>query len=423
MIGAPVTVYTGGDTHKWRVSHIKQGIGASITITHELSEMIVDKSWFMFDTSIGSLVLQRLGVFSDNTLKRTTNSSEIWRNILHSDKMMDGEILMVLLEWTIHGNPSREELGLPKAQNTSWLVDRSFWQSWVQNNEPRIVPLVTSKEWVCIDREPTWGTEVSRNVLCKLLDTCFSTRATEGDTSMRQYALLDLDRSSVDRVQFMTCDYIKGTEGHYMPKESFLYLRKYERMIEKITFPTPIHLLDHIVIPIHICKSHWFPAHINLRTRSISMLDSSRIYNMAAYPHQRMLIWKFFRMVWTTHAEAAAPVLHWTIPPERFIGLHPRLTDVTPRMIQILGQCAKATTTSTMDTTTDKIKSRWIRRGISPEMAGSRPKDPPVQHWTYTEQPGTPEQDNFTNTTETRLACGISSEKYTRYTIVSSWSL
>jgi len=69
----------------------------------------------MFDTNIGSLVLQRLGFFSDNTLKRTTNSSEIWRNILNSDKKMDGEILMVLLEWTIHGNPSRKELGLPKA--------------------------------------------------------------------------------------------------------------------------------------------------------------------------------------------------------------------------------------------------------------------------------------------------------------------
>jgi len=47
IIGAPVTVYTGGDAHQWRVSHIKQGIGASITITHELIEMIVDKSWFM----------------------------------------------------------------------------------------------------------------------------------------------------------------------------------------------------------------------------------------------------------------------------------------------------------------------------------------------------------------------------------------
>jgi len=29
-------------------------------------------------------------------LKRTTNSIEIWRNILNPEKMMDGEALMVL---------------------------------------------------------------------------------------------------------------------------------------------------------------------------------------------------------------------------------------------------------------------------------------------------------------------------------------
>ena len=141
--------------------------------------------------------------------------------------------------------------------------------------------------------------------------------------------------------------------------------------------------------------------------------DSSQIYSVAAYPNQRMLIWKFFRMVWTTHAEVVAPVPHWTIPPERFTGLHPRLTDLTPRMIQTLGQGTKITTINIMDTTTEKIKSRWIRRGISAEMDGSRLKDPLIQPWTYIEQPGTPQQDNFTNTTETRLACGI-------YTVHSS---
>jgi len=91
--------------------------------------MIVDMSWFMFDINIGSLVLQRLGFFSDTVLKRTTNSIEIWRNILNPDKMMDGETLTVLLEWTIHGSPSTDKLGLPEAQSKTWLVDRSFWQS------------------------------------------------------------------------------------------------------------------------------------------------------------------------------------------------------------------------------------------------------------------------------------------------------
>jgi len=118
-------------------------------------------------------------------------------------------------------------------------------------------------------------------------------------------------------------------------------------------------------------------------------------------------------MVWTTHADAAAPVPYWTFPPERFIGLHPRLTDLTPEMIQRLGQGTKVTTSSIMDTINDEIKSRWIRRGISPELAGNRPKDPPEQPWTELEQPGTPQQDNFTNTKETRLACGI-------YTVLSS---
>jgi len=192
-----------------------------------------------------------------------------------------------------------------------------------------------------------------------------------------------------------------------MPKENFLYLRKSERMIEKITFPTPIHLLYHIVIPIHIRKSHWFPAHINLRTQSISLLDSSQIYSAAAYPHQRMLIWKFFRMVWTTHAEAEAPAPQWIIPPERFTGLHPRLTDLTPRMTQTLGQGTKINTSNTMNITTEEIKFRWNRRGIRPEMEGSRQQDPLVQPWTYIEQPGTPQQDNFKDTTETRLACSI----------------
>jgi len=67
---------------------------------------------------------------------------------------------------------------------------------------------------------------------------------------MRQCVLLDQDRPNIDLegIQLMTCDYIKGTEGYYMPRGSFLNLRKYERIIEseKITLPTPIHLLQEI---------------------------------------------------------------------------------------------------------------------------------------------------------------------------------
>jgi len=66
-----------------------------------------------------------------------------------------------------------------------------------------------------------------------------------------------------------------------------------------------------------------------------------------------------------------------------------------------------------MNISTSKMKSSWIQRGISPATEGSRLHDPLVQPWTYIEQPGTPQQNNFNNTRETRLACGI-------YTVLSS---
>jgi len=184
-------------------------------------------------------------------------------------------------------------------------------------------------------------------------------------------------------------------------------------MIEKITPPTPIHLLDHIIIPINIRHSHWFPAHINLQTRGISLLDSSQVYSAASYPQQKMLIWKFFRMVWTTHVGAGAPGPYWVIPHDRFIKLHPRLTNLTPTTTQTLRNCQQIIISSIMEVTSDCIRTRWNRRGIRPELAGTQATDHPGQNWTELERPGTPQQNNFTNTKETRLACGI-------YTVLSA---
>ena len=82
----------------------------------------------------------------------------------------------------------------------------------------------------------------------------------------------------------MTDNYFIGGVGYYMPSESFRYLRKVERMIEKITPPTPINLLDHIIIPINVRHSHWFPAHINLHNQSFSFLDSYQEYSVTSYP-------------------------------------------------------------------------------------------------------------------------------------------
>jgi len=88
--GRLVIVKTGGVTQQWRVSSIKIATCTLVTIKFENVEMIVDKSWFVFDANFGSLFLQRLGFFGDMALKRTTNSYEIWRDILNPARMMDG---------------------------------------------------------------------------------------------------------------------------------------------------------------------------------------------------------------------------------------------------------------------------------------------------------------------------------------------
>ena len=56
------------------------------------------------------------------------------------------------------------------------------------------------------------------------------------------------------------------------------------------------HLVDHIIIPINVRESHWFPAHKDVKFRRMSFLDSSYAYSAADYPRQKMLLWKFYRM-------------------------------------------------------------------------------------------------------------------------------
>ena len=118
----PVTIYTGGHPQCWQVSHVGPDSGTSVTLEYENCVTTVDKSWVTFDSQVGTLVLQRLGFFNDSISKRTTNSFEIWQNILNPDKMMNGETLTVLLEWTLHGSPTHDTLGLPMAQSKTWLV-------------------------------------------------------------------------------------------------------------------------------------------------------------------------------------------------------------------------------------------------------------------------------------------------------------
>jgi len=53
-------------------------------------------------------------------------------------------------------------------------------------------------------------------------------------------------------------------------------------MIVKIKFAVPIRLLDHLIIPINR-ESHWFSAHMDIRIRNMSFLDSRYAHSSANY--------------------------------------------------------------------------------------------------------------------------------------------
>ena len=171
---------------------------------------------------------------------------------------MNGETLTVLLEWTIHGSPTNDTLGLPMTQSKTWLVDRSFWQSWEQNNKPLPVPW-DSKEWGCIDQEPVWGMAINHKGMSKILDICFSkvenNISPNGSDRQCRRTLLDQFSPKTDPVdiRLMTDNYIIGGEGYYMPSESFRYLRKCARpgsstlgQVERFSWTDPL-VLDPLV--------------------------------------------------------------------------------------------------------------------------------------------------------------------------------
>ena len=114
--------------------------------------------------------------------------------------------------------------------------------------------------------EPVWGnSEVVNDKLSTALDTCFSgqTVAALAFTALSQRSkdipLMRADlpkqhvtNSALQGLQLMTIDYIKGKAGFYTTLEGFSNSRKCERMVAKIKFSVPFHLLDHVIIPINV---------------------------------------------------------------------------------------------------------------------------------------------------------------------------
>jgi len=54
------------------------------------------------------------------------------------------------------------------------------------------------------------------------------------------------------------------------------------------------------------------------------------------FSRQKMLLWKFYRITWTVHANVDAPAPSWVVHPARIMSLHTRLTELTPVMVHAL---------------------------------------------------------------------------------------
>jgi len=190
-----------------------------------------------------------------------------------------------------------------------------------------------------VHERKVWGKEVVYEKLTTALDTFFSG---DGDSPWvalspksreipPMYAKLPREHvrnSTLQGLQLMTNDYTKGKAGFYMTLKIFSKNRKCERMIAKIQFPVPIHLLDHSNTRLRRPR---VPLVSSVHGRKIPTHKLSRLELrlQLCRLQQKILLGKFYRMAWTVHAHADAPAPSWVVHPARMTSLHTRLTKLT----------------------------------------------------------------------------------------------
>jgi len=67
-------------------------------------------------------------------------------------------------------------------------------------------------------------------------------------------------------------------------------------------------------------------------------------------PWQQMLLWKFYRVAWTVHANANVPATSSVVNPTRITSLHTRQIGLTPATAQALEREKDETVDSIADT-------------------------------------------------------------------------
>jgi len=225
---------------------------------------------------VDGFVLEKV-VFSDQGTDRITSQQD-WRDIRAPEKMMTDEILGTLLIVSIYGHSKELQLRISLAK--TWILNELFRNKWhkVSTQEK-----ASCSRWVY---PPVWGNEVLRQEIAAFLD--------ERQHNIKSQSISLEELSSLNGNHSTTDDFIRGQVGVY----TTLRGQGCARMIKKARPPVPLHFLDHMIISIHGGNDHWFPAHLDIKERQKTFLDSLHSYSSKCHARHEMFIWKFYCVAW-----------------------------------------------------------------------------------------------------------------------------
>jgi len=147
--------------------------------------------------------------------------------------------------------------------NITRILNELFWNEWHKVNTQEGA---SGRRWVYLEEEPVWGNEVLREEIAAFLD--------ERQHNNKSLSLSLEELSSLNGTHFTTDDFIRGQVVFYTALQG----HQCARMIKKARPPVPLHVLDHMIIPIHVGNNHWFPAHLDIKDLQMTFLDSQHSY-------------------------------------------------------------------------------------------------------------------------------------------------
>ena len=239
---------------------------------------------------------------------------------------MADEILGTVLTVSIYGNS--KELQFLTSLAKTWILNKLFWNKWHKSNTQE---RNSGRRWGYLEKALVWGNEVLRQEIAAFLD--------ERQRNNKLLSLSLEELSLLNDNHFTIHDFIRGQVGVYITLQG----HECTRIIKKVRQPIPLHFFDHMIIPVHVGNNHWFPAHLDIKERQTTFVDTLHSYSSKCYARHEMLIWKFYRMTWERHVAKEFPPPNSYLSPADFTRPDTWLPGIAPVMVQVLEKYQKLT--------------------------------------------------------------------------------